>query len=96
MEWIYGIGGFIKFVFVFLGKCQRKEKGVLHQKTVSAQRLAPFLKKVISKCPSNDFLHHDLQFVMLIMMLIDSVTFMYVFFVSDYICLFNYVQSYEN
>ena len=42
--------------------------------------LALFLKKVISKCLSNDFLCHDLQFVMLIMMLIHSVTFTHVFF----------------
>ena len=42
--------------------------------------LALFLKNVISKYLSNDFLHHDLQFVMLIMMLINSVTFTYVFF----------------
>ena len=42
--------------------------------------LALFLKKVISKCPSNDFLHLDLQFAVLIVMLIDSVTFTYVSF----------------
>ena len=48
--------------------------------------LAQFLKMGISECLSNDFRHHDLQFIMVIVMLIDSVTFLYVF-VSDYIML---------
>ena len=59
--------------------------------------IAQFLKKVISECPSNDFRHHDLQFITVIVMLIDSVTFLYVF-VSNYIILVSSImfRSYEH
>ena len=59
--------------------------------------IALFLKKVISKCLSNDFLHHDLQFVMLIMILIDSVTFMYFLFLYQiiFVCSIMF-RSYEH
>ena len=38
-----------------------------------------FLKRVIRECPSNNFRCHDLQIVIVIVMLIYSVTFMYFF-----------------
>ena len=41
--------------------------------------IALFLKKVIIECLRNDFRCHDLQFIMVIVMLIYSVTFMYFF-----------------
>ena len=60
--------------------------------------LAFFLKRVIRGCLSNDFRHHNLQIV--IVMLIYSVTFMYFFqiLLLYYVCsiTFGSFGSYEH